>query len=109
MPPSFGNRDDNSITATPCGMQKQTEAINHITNDPGPEVAVVPSRPRTRAATRLNRTRSRSLSPRTSVGVVCVVFMVINLEKEDEVNYSGSTLRRLLKMNRQVRVCAFRK
>src|SRR5215470_20240210 len=33
MPPSFGNRDDNSITANPCGIKKNTAAINHISND----------------------------------------------------------------------------
>src|SRR5882724_10463134 len=42
MPPSFGNRDDSSMTANPCGMKKNTAAIDHITNDPGPNFAVVP-------------------------------------------------------------------
>src|SRR5438105_15417746 len=76
MPPSFGNRDDNSITANPCGMKKKTAAINHISNDPGPNFAVVPRCLRPRTATRLKRTRSRSLSPRTRCGglVVCVTL-----------------------------------
>ena len=82
MPPSFGNRDDSSMTANPCGMKKNTAAIDHITNDPGPNFAVVPRCLRPRTATRLNRTRSRSLSARTSFGPVCVVTVVIKLEKE---------------------------
>src|SRR5437773_12373383 len=63
MPPSFGNREDNSITANPCGTKKSTAAINHISKDPGPNFAVVPRCLRPRTATRLNRIRSRSLSP----------------------------------------------
>src|SRR5205823_14057739 len=76
MPPSFGNRDDSSITASPCGMKKKTAAISHISNDPGPNLAVVPRCLRPRTATRLKRTRSRSLSPRTRCGglVICVTL-----------------------------------
>src|SRR5262249_30817375 len=90
MPPSYGNRDDNSITANPCGMKKKTAAINHISKDPGPNFAVVPRCLRPSTATKLNRTRSRNLSARTSFGAVWVVCVVINLEKWDEMNYSGS-------------------
>src|SRR5215470_5120275 len=88
MPPSFGNRDDSSATANPCGMKKKTAAINHISNDPGPNFAVVPRCLRPRTATRLNRTRSRSLSARTSFGVVCIVSVVINVQKRREISYS---------------------
>ena len=91
MPPSFGNREDSSITANPCGMKKNTAAIVHISNDPKPNFAVVPRCLRPRTATRLNRTRSRSLSSRTSFGVVCVVSVVINLEERSKMNYSEST------------------
>src|SRR4029453_1231131 len=91
MPPSFGNRDDNSITANPCGMKKKTAAINHISNDPGPNFAVVPRCLRPRTATRLNRIRSRNLSARTSFGDVCVVSVDINLEEGNEMNQSEST------------------
>src|ERR1051326_8111748 len=79
MPPSLGNRDDNSITANPCGIKKKTAAINHINNDPGPNFAVVPRCLRPRTATRLNRTRSRSLSARTRCGCLfCVVSVGMN-------------------------------
>src|SRR6266576_3779573 len=82
MPPSFGNRDDSSITASPCGMKKNTAAINHISNDPGPNFAVVPRCRRPRTATRLNRMRSRNLRARTRCGVFCVVSSVIELATE---------------------------
>src|SRR5438046_1763772 len=81
MPPSFGNRDDSSITANPWGTKKKTAAIDHISKDPGPNFAVVPRCLRPSTETRLNRTRSRSLSARTSFGAVCVVSVVISLEK----------------------------
>src|SRR5439155_22881239 len=57
-------------------MKKKTAAISHINNDPGPNFAVVPRCLRPRTATRLKRTRSRSLSPRTRCGglVVCVTL-----------------------------------
>src|SRR5215467_3506556 len=87
MPPSFGNRDDSSATANPCGMKKKTAAINHISNDPGPNFAVVPRCLRPRTATRLNRIRSRSLSARTRCGAVCFVFVTIKLEKGTRINY----------------------
>src|SRR4030095_8358582 len=86
MPPSFGNRDDNSITAKPCGMKKKTAAINHISKDPGPNFAVVPRCLRPRTATRLNRIRSRSLSARTKWRVVCVVSRVMNLQKATKID-----------------------
>jgi hypothetical protein len=91
MPPSFGNRDDSSITANPCGMKKKTAAITHISNDPGPNFAVVPRCLRPRTATRLNRIKSRNLSARTSCGAVCVVSVVTNLEERSKMNYSEST------------------
>src|SRR4029077_12766436 len=101
MPPSFGNRDDSSITANPCGMKKNTAAINHISNDPGPNFAVVPRCLRPSTATRLNRIRSRSLRARTSFGLVCVVFVVINLER-DKINYSEFNREMIDEMNRRL-------
>ena len=77
----FGNRDDNSITANPCGMKEETAATNHISKDPGLNLAVGPRCLRLRTATRLNRIRSRSLRTCTRYGVVCVVSVVINLQK----------------------------
>src|SRR6266478_4561578 len=106
MPPSLGNRDDSSITANPCGIKKKTAAISHISNDPGPNFAVVPRCLRPRTATRLNRTRSRNLSARMSRGVVCVVSAVIDVEEMNEMGYSESSARRSIKWTGR-RVCAF--
>src|SRR5947207_10114216 len=98
MPPSFGNRDDSSITASPCGMKKKTAAISHINNDPGPNFAVVPRCLRPRTATRLKRTRSRSLSPRTRCGglVVCVTLEAGRWEMGD-----GTQMRRRFRLSRE--------
>src|SRR5215471_16402911 len=100
MPPSFGNRDDNSITANPCGMKKKTAAINHISNDPGPNFAVVPRCLRPRTATRLNRIRSRNLSARTSRGVVCVVSAVIDVEEGNQIGLRRINREMIDEMNR---------
>src|ERR1043166_4596389 len=99
MPPSFGKRDDSSITAIPCGMKKNTAAINHISNDPGPNFAVVPRCLRPRTATRLNNTKSRSLSARTSRELVCVVSVFIKLRKRTRINYSEFSWEKLDKQN----------
>ena len=74
-------------------MKKKTAAITHISKDPGPNFAVVPRCLRPSTATRLNKTRSRNLSARTSFGAFCVVAVAINRETGDEMNYSESTLR----------------
>src|SRR5215469_6203539 len=101
MPPSFGNRDDNSITANPCGTKKKTAAINHISNDPKPNFAVVPRCLRPRTATRLKRTRSRSFSARTRCGLVCVVSVFIKPQRRDKNKLQRIKLEMIDQMNRQ--------
>src|SRR6202035_356809 len=100
MPPSFGNRDDNSITANPCGMKKKTAAINHISNDPKPNFAVVPRCLRPRTATKLNRIRSRSLSARTRCRLLCVVSVFIKPRKRDKNKLQRIELEMIDEMNR---------
>src|SRR5262249_18429209 len=85
MPPEAGKREDNSITARPCGTKKKIAANTHSVNVAGPAIAAVPRCRNPKTATRLNRIKSRSLSARTSwtgCVVVCVVSVVINLEKK---------------------------
>src|SRR5205823_5637909 len=85
-------------------MKKKTAAISHISNDPGPNFAVVPRCLRPRTATRLKRTRSRSLSPRTRCGgsVICVTLEDGRWKDERwEANAPGSSLRARLRRGRQ--------
>src|SRR5215510_13778098 len=91
MPPEAGKREDSSITARPCGTKKKIAANTHSVNVAGPAIAVVPRCRNPKTATRLNRIKSRRLSARTSwtgCVVVCVVSVVINLEKRDKNKYA---------------------
>src|SRR5215813_5416752 len=87
MPPTFGKRDESSITTNPCGTKKKIAATTHRTSVTGPALADVARCRRPSTATRFIRTRSLSLSARTSwtgCEVVRVVSVVISLEKRDK-------------------------
>src|SRR5262249_41577998 len=85
MPPTFGKRDESSITTSPCGTKKKIAASTHKTRVTGPALADVARCRRPSTATRFIRTRSPSLSARTSwtgCEVVRFVSVVISLEKK---------------------------
>src|SRR6476660_1839096 len=67
MPPSWGKRDDSSVTTSPCGTKKNTAASTQSASALGPDLAAVASQRSPTTATRLNSTRSRSPSARCSV------------------------------------------
>src|SRR5678815_758276 len=66
MPPSSGKRDESSPTTSPCGTKKKSAASSQSAIALGPAFAAVASQRRPSTATRLNNTRSRSPSPRSS-------------------------------------------
>src|SRR5215510_266856 len=86
MPPTLGKRDESSITTNPCGTKKKIAASSHRTSVTGPALADVARCRKPSTATRFNKTRSPSLSARTSCGAVCVVSVFINLEIEKGIN-----------------------
>src|SRR5262245_25202709 len=116
MPPEAGKREDNSITARPCGTKKKIAANTHNVSVAGPAIAAVPRCRNPKTATRLNKTRSRSLSARTSwtgCEVVGVVSVAIILEKrEKNKRERGSAILAERRENEQIqaspmqRVCA---
>src|SRR3954469_2327677 len=68
MPPSSGNRDESSVTTSPCGTKKNSAASSQSAMALGPALAAVASQRSPSTATRLNNTRSRSPSARSSDG-----------------------------------------
>src|SRR5678816_2502224 len=68
MPPSSGKRDESSPTTSPCGTKKKSAASSQSAIALGPAFAAVASQRRPSTATRLNNTRSRSPSARSSEG-----------------------------------------
>src|SRR5690349_8274723 len=68
MPPSSGKRDESSVTTSPCGTKKNSAASSQSAIALGPALAAVASQRSPSTATRLNNTRSRSPSARSSDG-----------------------------------------
>src|SRR6185369_3839544 len=68
MPPSSGKRDESSVTTSPCGTKKNSAASSQSVSALGPALAAVASQRSPSTATRLNNTRSRSPSARSSDG-----------------------------------------
>src|SRR5206468_3102789 len=66
MPPSSGNRDESSVTTSPCGTKKNSAASSQSASALGPALAAVASQRSPSTATRLNNTTSRSPSARSS-------------------------------------------
>src|SRR5690348_8150901 len=69
MPPSSGKRDESSVTTSPCGTKKNSAASSQSAIALGPALAAVASQRSPSTATRLNSTRSRSPSARSSEAV----------------------------------------
>src|SRR3954465_9293802 len=68
MPPSSGMSAANWITARPCGTKNSAAASAHRVKELGPAFAAVATHEIPRIATRLNKTKSRKLSWRSSDG-----------------------------------------
>src|SRR3954462_8748883 len=66
MPPSSGKAEESWMTARPCGMKNSAAARSHRASVPGPAFAAVATQGSPTTATRLNRTRSRSVRPGSS-------------------------------------------
>src|SRR4051812_4784505 len=62
------------MTARPCGTKKKSAARIHKVIEPGPAFAAVATHEIPMIATKLNRTRSRSLSRRSSSGALLGVI-----------------------------------
>src|SRR3954469_2346132 len=93
MPPSSGNRDESSVTTSPCGTKKSNAASSQSVSALGPALAAVASQRSPSTATRLNNTRSRSPSARSSEAARSARCGVRSSDAPVSLTGAGSLLR----------------